>query len=239
VEARLSIVHRGAGPARESGDGRQSKVDQLYCALKDAIVSGALAPDTSIDKGDWGGRFEVSRLSVTTAVNRLAFERLVVIEPQRGTYVAKIRLSDVKQWMLVRRALESEIVAACARELPDEASERLQQNLAYQRAALDSGDIQGFHELDIRFHGLMAEGLGLTRVAEVLDPVRTHLQRVRLMLLPEPGRMEGTLLEHQTIFRAILERESEAGRRAIGAHLDRVLRELEIFVGRHPRYFEA
>jgi GntR family transcriptional regulator, rspAB operon transcriptional repressor len=50
----------------------------------------------------------------------------------------------VKQWMLVRRALESEIVAACARELWNTSIERLRQNLAYQRAAIDSGDFQGF-----------------------------------------------------------------------------------------------
>jgi GntR family transcriptional regulator, rspAB operon transcriptional repressor len=84
----------------------------------------------------------------------------------------------------------------------------------------------------------MAGGLSLARVTEVLDPVRTHLERVRRMLLPEPGRMEGTFSEHRTIFRAILERETEAARSAIGAHLDRVLRELESFVVRHPRYFE-
>jgi GntR family transcriptional regulator, rspAB operon transcriptional repressor len=237
--ATLSIVGRGAAFAPDARVGRQSKVDKLYWALKEAIVSGALAPDTSIDKGDWGARFEVSRLSVTSAVNRLAFERLVVIEPQRGSYVARIRLADVKQWMLVRRALESEVVAACARELSEKSIERLRQNLAYQRAALDSGDLQGFHDLDTRFHGQMAEGLSLARVTEVLDPVRTHLERVRRMLLPEPGRIEGTFVEHRTIFRTILEREAEAARRAIGAHLDRVLRELESFAARHPGYFEA
>jgi DNA-binding GntR family transcriptional regulator len=91
-----------------------SKVDQAYLALKRAIVSGALAPETPIDKNEWCATFEVSRLSITTAINRLAFERLVVVEPQRGSYVAKISLEDVRQWMLMRRALEIEVVAVCA-----------------------------------------------------------------------------------------------------------------------------
>jgi GntR family transcriptional regulator, rspAB operon transcriptional repressor len=90
----LSVAqHDGATFAAEPG-ARESKVDRIYSALKVMIVSGALAPDTLIDKAEWSARFEASRLSVTSAVNRLAFERLVVIEPQRGTYVAKMRLAD-------------------------------------------------------------------------------------------------------------------------------------------------
>src|SRR5262245_34646413 len=100
---------------------RESKVNRAYLALKQAIVSGVLAPETPIDKNEWCARFEVSRLSITGAINRLAFEGLVVIEPQRGSYVARIHLEDVRQWMLMRRALEVEIVGVCAADLSDAA----------------------------------------------------------------------------------------------------------------------
>jgi GntR family transcriptional regulator, rspAB operon transcriptional repressor len=175
---------------------RETKSDRIYAVLKQGIVSGALAPNTPIDKAAWGTSFGVSRLSETTAVNRLAFERLVVIEPQRGTFVAKIRLADVKQWMLVRRAIEVELVGTSARELGNDGIKRLERNLAYQRAALDSGDIQGFHDLDTLFHRRIVDGLGLARVGDILEPVRTHLDRVRRTLLPERGRIEATFVEH-------------------------------------------
>src|SRR5579864_3059069 len=135
----------GAAAAHGRGSGG-SKVDQAYVALKQAIVTGALAPQTPIDKNEWCAMFEVSRLSITTAINRLAFEGLVVIEPQRGSYVARMRLEDVKQWMLMRRALEVEVVACCVTTLPEEGLAKLGQNVAYQRTALASGDLQGFHE---------------------------------------------------------------------------------------------
>jgi len=215
-----------------------SKVDQAYSALKEAIVSGALAPETSIDKNEWCALFEVSRLSITTAINRLAFERLVVVEPQRGSYVAKISLEDVKQWMLMRRALEMEVVAVCATSMPERANEGLGQNLAYQQAAIKSGDLQGFHELDTRFHRQIAEGAGLARVSEVLDPIRTHLERVRRTLLPEPGRLEGTFIEHEAIYRGLAARHPDQAREAMASHLDRVSRELHAFVARHPGFFE-
>src|ERR1700751_1565484 len=138
-------VATAAARARKA---RGSKVDQAYLALKRAIESGALAPQTPIDKNEWRAAFEVYRLSITTGMNRLAFEGLVVVEPQRGSYVAKIRLEDVRQWMLMRRALEMEVVAVCAADMSDGAIASLAQNLAYQKAAMSSGDLEGFHELD-------------------------------------------------------------------------------------------
>ena len=225
----------GTAAARRAGG---SKVDQAYLALKRAIVSGALAPDAPIDKNEWCAIFEVSRLSITTAINRLAFEGLVVVEPQRGSYVAKIHLEDVRQWMLMRRALEVEVVGVCAADMRDDAIAALSQNLAYQMAAITSGDLQGFHELDTRFHRQMTEGLHLGRVGEVLDPIRTHLERVRRTLLPEPGRPEGTLREHEAIFRAIAAHERDQAKNEMANHLDRVSRELQSFVAKHPGFFE-
>lgn len=215
-----------------------SKVDQAYLALKRAIVSGKLAPETPIDKNEWCAASEVSKLSITTAINRLAYEGLVVVEPQRGSFVARIHLKDVRQWMLMRRALEVEVVGSCAADMSDEAIATLGQNLAYQKAAITSGDLEGFHELDTRFHRQMTEGPSLARVGEVLDPIRTHLERVRRTLLPEPGRPEGTLREHEAIFRAIAAREPDQAKGEMASHLDRVSRELHSFVARHPGFFE-
>jgi len=215
----------------------ESKVDQIYGALKLAIVTGEMPPEAPIDKLELCARFGVSRLSVTTAVNRLAFERLAVVEPQRGSYVSRIRASDVRQWMMVRKALEVEVVATCARDLPDEWVERLDRNLAYQKTAMKSGDLDGFYQLDIAFHRLLIEGMGLDRVGEILESVRTHVDRTRRLLLPEPGRMSATLKEHQAIYRMIAGRDPALAARAMQDHLERVLRELEAFQERHPNFF--
>jgi DNA-binding GntR family transcriptional regulator len=178
----------------------------------------------------------VSKLSITTAINRLAFEGLVVVEPQRGSYVAKIHLEDVRQWMLMRRALEVEVVGVCAASMSEQAIEALSRNLAYQKAAIASGDLEGFHELDTRFHHQMTEGLG--RVGEVLDPIRTHLERVRRTLLPEPGRLEGTYREHDAIYCAIAGRDPQKAQHEMAGHLDRVARELQAFAAKNPSFFD-
>jgi DNA-binding GntR family transcriptional regulator len=238
----MTRVLRNADPAvfgLDPGTLRKSKVDQVYSALRRSIASGELPPNAPIDKGELCRRFGVSRLSITTAINRLAFDRFVVVEPQRGSYVAKIRLTDAKQWLLVRRAVEVEVVGVGARDLSDESIARLGHNLAYQRTALASNDLQGFHELDTRFHRLIIDDLRFDRVGEILDPLRTHLERIRLTLLPERGRINSTFEEHTAIYHMIAGRDIVGARDAMGLHLDRVLRELEEFAQRHPDFFEA
>jgi DNA-binding GntR family transcriptional regulator len=70
------------GAIAQGCSARQSKVDRAYVGLKQAIVSGELAPQTPIDKYAWSARFGVSRLSIASAINRLALEGLVIIEPR-------------------------------------------------------------------------------------------------------------------------------------------------------------
>lgn len=239
-------MHRRAGtvgeasgnrPPRSEIPSRLSKADQIYASLKQAIISGELPPATPIDKNELCARFGVSRLPVTTAVNRLAYEGLVLIEPQRGSYVAKIQLDDVIQWMTARRALEVEIAEECARRLSQDAIDQFGRNLRYQQAAVDGADVAGFMEIDVGFHRLLVEGLAAWRLGEILDSLRSHLDRVRRLLLPEPGRMEATLAEHRAIAEAIAARRPEAAGRSMRAHLDAVLDRLVAFERGQPDFF--
>jgi GntR family transcriptional regulator, rspAB operon transcriptional repressor len=235
--AAVDLRERDTAPAAPRARG--GKAEQVYAALKDAIVAGELSPAASIDKLELCERFGVSRFPVTTALNRLAYERLVVVEPQRGTYVAKIELGDVREWMMARRALEAEIAGECARHLAAPALDRVARNLRYQQAAVDGGDLDGFHELDVAFHRLLIEELGLSRVGDMLESIRVHLDRVRRMLLPEPGRMRTTLAEHKAVYAAIRRRDPAAAGEAMRAHVDVVLGQLLDFEKRHPEFFLA
>ena len=103
---------------------RLPKADQVHLALKQAITRGELPPGAAIDKAALCLRFGVSRLPVTTAIHRLAYEGLVLIEPQKGSYVSRIRLDDVLQWMMARCAIESEVAAEAARRLAGRGARR-------------------------------------------------------------------------------------------------------------------
>jgi DNA-binding GntR family transcriptional regulator len=86
--------------------GAHSKADAVYGELKEAILSGALEPGSLIDKTGLCEKLQVSRFPVSAAVSRLAYDRLVDVAPQHGSFVARISLSDARERLFIRSALD-------------------------------------------------------------------------------------------------------------------------------------
>src|SRR5580700_2042318 len=97
--------------------GAHSKADAVYSELKEAILSGALEPGCLIDKAGLCEKLSVSRFPVSAAVSRLAYDRLVDVAPQHGSFVARISLTDVLERFFIRSALDEEIAAEAARRM--------------------------------------------------------------------------------------------------------------------------
>ena len=97
--------------------GAHSKADAVYGELKEAILTGALEPGRLIDKSMICERLGVSRFPVSAAVSRLAYDRLVDVAPQHGSFVSRISIKDVRERLFIRSALEGEIAAEAARRM--------------------------------------------------------------------------------------------------------------------------
>src|SRR6202163_1751909 len=215
-----------------------SKAVFVYEDLRAAIVSLALKPGARVDKTEICGRLHVSRQPLAEAIARLAEERRVDVEPQKGTFIARIRLSDVAEAAFVRRALETAMVGAIAPAIEDTTLARLDRILGYQAAAVKAKDTEEFYALDVRFHTMLFDRLAMRRVAEVVETSRAQLERTRRLLLPTPGRNQNTLREHRAIFAALQLRDPVKAARAMGEHLDEVMAELKRFAAQQPDLFE-
>src|SRR3712207_89251 len=85
---------------------RGNTTEQVERSLRSAIVGLDFEPGEFIDKGAVCVALGVSRFPVSEALARLATEGLVEILPQRGSRAARIRLSEIRESMLIRQALE-------------------------------------------------------------------------------------------------------------------------------------
>jgi GntR family transcriptional regulator, rspAB operon transcriptional repressor len=223
----LASLERGA---------RGHTTEQVERSLRSAIVALDFAPGEFIDKGAVCSALGVSRFPVSEALARLATEGLVEILPQRGSRAARIRLSEIRESMLIRQALEGMVAETAARHLSAAAIEALRSNLEAQQEAVSRGDRPRFHALDLEFHTTLVEGLEMPRVAAVIDASRANIDRVR-RLLSSPRRHAVTLAEHRKIFRAIETHDAPAARRAMEIHLEAVVEELESFSVEHAEVF--
>ncbi|MGE0240170.1 MAG: GntR family transcriptional regulator [Parvibaculaceae bacterium] len=218
------------------GEKRGGATARVVEVLRNAIVMHAFEPGAALDKARLCERLGVSRFPVSEALARLQAQGLVEIQPQRGTTVSLIRLSDVRENMFLRKALEAEAVKSLAGTIDDDTLASLRANLAAQTQAVAGSDKQTFHALDLAFHDTLLTALGFPRVKAAAESARLALDRVRL-LLASPRRNTETVAEHERVVAALEQRDGTLAALAMGDHLDQVMTELMSFARREPELF--
>lgn len=214
-----------------------SLATRAYLSLKQAILCLALRPGEIIRKPEICETLGVSRSPVSEAVARLAAEALVDIIPQAGTYVARFSMDEIREGAFLREALELAAIERVANTINDDQLMMLRRNLRVQAALVDDLDFAGFYRMDAEMHALILSFTGFRRLAGLADTAWVHVNRARQLLLPQPGRLQATLDEHQAIFAALEARDPVAARQATRAHLGQLLTFLEPLVAERPELF--
>jgi DNA-binding GntR family transcriptional regulator len=236
--ARKGEAARFVGDAgTELAKGAHSKAEAVYGELKEAILSGALEPGCLIDKAGLCEKLGVSRFPVSAAVSRLAYDRLVDVAPQHGSFVSRISINDVRERLFIRSALEGEIAAEAAGRMSRADKDALAANLKEEAAAVDADDKASFYALDVAFHQILTNRLGMARSSEVLDSLRVHLERARRLMMSPPGRMKETLREHKGIAEAVEAGDAKAAREAMKRHLSMTSALLDTVARERPGLF--
>ena len=217
--------------------GAHSKADAVYGELKEAILSGALEPGSLIDKAGLCEKLRVSRFPVSAAVSRLAYDRLVDVEPQHGSFVTRISLNDVRERLFIRSALEGEIAAEAARRMTRADKDALAANLKREAAAVAAEDPATFYALDVAFHRILTARLGMARADDVLEFLRVHLERTRRLTMSSSGQLRASLNEHSAIATAIVANDPAAAREAMKHHLSTTGARLETLAKQQPDLF--
>ena len=117
---------------------------QIYRILRSDIVHCLIPPGTPLSEKEVSVRFDVSRQPVREAFIKLAENGLIQIRPQRGSYVNKISLAQVRNGCFVRQAIECAVVRRAAGMITPEQLYLLEQNLNQQRTAIERKQINDF-----------------------------------------------------------------------------------------------
>jgi DNA-binding GntR family transcriptional regulator len=205
----------------------QSKAERVYRELRRRIRELSLPPGAPLRKEEIALAMGVSRAPVSEAIARLAHEALVDVFPQHGSFVAPIRVEDVRESLLIRTALEVEAARRVAALADPALLARLEDNLAAQAEALEAKDMALFYDLDEALHAAIFSALNAPRALRLLDAARAPLDRPRRLGLPEAGRPEDTLAEHRRLVDALASGDPEFAAAAMRAHLSMVARAVE------------
>jgi GntR family transcriptional regulator, rspAB operon transcriptional repressor len=209
---------------------------QVYEHLRDMIMSLALVPGTILNRLTLQQEFGLSSTPIRDALLRLQEDGLVEIFPQHATVVSPIDLALAHQAHFLRRSLELEIVRSLALSPEPRLIARLQGFIAQQQALMDAGDFEAFAAADQDFHQHLYEA---ARMQDLWTLVRTrsgHIDRLRRLHLPTPGKAQDIVHHHKLIVQAIADGEPDKAQQHLRDHLSGTLSHVDEIRAKYPGY---
>jgi DNA-binding GntR family transcriptional regulator len=92
----------------------QAMPTRLYGLIKHRVLTGQLKPGVRIIETELSAEFSVSRTPLREALNRLAHEGLLVLNPYKGYSVTPLSIAHFRELCELRRILEPEAAALAA-----------------------------------------------------------------------------------------------------------------------------
>jgi DNA-binding GntR family transcriptional regulator len=211
----------------------------LVDAIRAAIADGEFVPNQRLVEADLSERFGASRATVRTALVQLTSEGLVERVQNRGARVRAVSLAEAIEITEVRMAVEGLCAAKAAERLTEDDRDRLRDIGDAMRAAVASGDLLGYSELNRRLHGLVLELAGQSTAGAILERLRGQSVRHQFQLAMHPGRPAVSLPQHLEIIETICAGDAGAAEAAMRRHIRSVIDTLPEVEAARTRRFDA
>ncbi|TDH61812.1 GntR family transcriptional regulator [Dankookia rubra] len=216
---------------------RRSAAEIAYGQLRQAVITLALPPGTILSRAELAARLGVSQTPVREALIRLQEEGLIDVVPHSATRVARIDLASAREASFLRLSIEVEIVRRLAAAPTPALAAGLRGEIARMAELHAQGDQEGLATADEAFHSLLHAAAGVPGLRELIRSRSGHLDRLRRMHLPAPGKAERIIAEHGAVAEAIIARAPEAAERELRLHLSHTFAELDRIRAVHPSFF--
>jgi DNA-binding GntR family transcriptional regulator len=190
--------------------------DAVAGALRRALHHGRWAPGAPLRQEDLAAEFGVSRIPVREALNKLQAEGLVVVEPNRGAFVARLSAHEVDEIFDLRVLLECD---ALRHAIPQHTARTLRQLHALQ-AELDAEDDPNLWlSTDAAFHEVLYAPSNRGKTLEMIAMLRASVTRLYRAHLSPNTRRKGWRDEHHALLKAVSAGQVDKAVAALTRHL--------------------
>lgn len=188
---------------------------QVYRTIRQALMSGVIAPGTVLTSRSLAQRMKVSAQPVRDALKRLEADGIVEGRPQSGVILRELSKDEYLQITEIRQRLEGLAGWHATSAISDDAIDRLRQiNGRMERA----GSTREYLAENFRFHFLIYseadKAVLLALIENLWIRIGPHLHHH-----PNEFNRADTLKKHQEIIDALVSRDPDAVQSAIASDL--------------------
>jgi DNA-binding GntR family transcriptional regulator len=216
---------------------RGSASTQLHDSLRKRIIDLELAPGQYLSRVEIAEEYGVSQTPVRDALLKLEEEGLVDTFPQSKTEVSRIDVEHALETQFLRLSVELEITRRLADAKDPALTVKAHSILAQQNAVSAANDLDTFGRLDRDFHFALYEAAGVAQLYGVIEARSGHIDRLRKLNLPDPGKSASILDCHARILAAIDKGDADTACAVVREHLMGTLAKVDAIRERHPSFF--
>ncbi len=223
-------THKTANHERETSS-EASQVElaeesRVRHAIVEAVLSHRLPPGTRLVETRLCEAFGVNRTLLRRVFVRLAGDRIIELQHNKGAIIAQPRPEEMRQVLEARQLIENGILRALGKKATPESLAVVRNLVKQEQAAYQAGDWSKWVRLSGEYHLQVAQLLGNT---ELVDILRGLLARTTLTfaLYYSLGNNVCSFDEHNDILKALETGDSERACCLMDAHLHGVEAKLQ------------
>jgi DNA-binding GntR family transcriptional regulator len=184
--------------------------------LRRRISTGELESGTPLRQEALAEALGVSRMPVRDALQKLLAEGLVVVHPNRGSFVASMTAEECAEVFDLREMIEVDALRRAVPRHTDSSRRKLQ----FIQAELEHAeDTQRWIEGDREFHELLYAPCDRPRTLEIIQMLRDAVQRFYVTQIRHSDHRQGWKKEHRLILKAVAKGDTSSASAALRQHI--------------------
>lgn len=206
---------------------KQTEVQRIVEALSKAIAQHRLRPGTRLIEAQIVDALKANRNHVQSALQRLALQRIVTIEPNRGALVSQPTAKEARDVFAARRAIEAAIVESITPDAMHRNHQRIANHLRNERKATNASDRRHIVRELSEFHLMLGEICGNAVLAEMLGNLMVRSSLI-VALYQRNDHPACASDEHEQIITALERGDHKTAVQVMIEHLDELEAQLAL-----------
>ena len=198
-----------------------------YKQISQMIIDDEITPGQPLVEATLAALFSIGRTPVREALLQLSQEGLVELIPNRGAFMARIGLMDIRELFEIREALEGIAVRRAAKTITQKILNELQEG--FTKASTITDESLRHNEMEIvgnKLHEVILNTCNNNRLRQIISSNKILLQRERKQASLLPGRIEAAYNDHFKILERLIARDSDGAEEAVRRHISSTAKSL-------------
>jgi DNA-binding GntR family transcriptional regulator len=196
--------------------------EQALAAIREALITGRIAPGVVYSAASLAAEFGVSNSPVREAMLALVDDGLMEVVPNRGYRAVELSRADLIDIAQLRMLLEVPAAGLAAGLDLGEREAQLAELVERIEHAAAAGDVSGNLAADRQFHLAIVDICGNRRLTQQVARLRDQTRLYNFLNLARTGALVAPAREHRPILDAIVAHDGARAEALVRAHLGHI-----------------